>query len=209
MHNNKEAVQHAEGDRRHGEEIHRSNGFTMVLQKSRPLLCRLRTPRRLPLPAQHGSLGNIKAKHLQFTMNPRRTPGRIVADHAKNQFAQFPADASSPHASLMPREPRPVQLEPGTVPATVSGWTRINACFQPGQSRRNTTQNSLSEAVGRGRECRRFNAESCCRSARFSNSRSRRERKHRVTVATRSLSRRSMRPVLHWNRPNWKPSLYT
>src|SRR5258708_11055363 len=32
-------------------------------------------------------------------------------------------------------------------PRTVSGWTRINACFHPGQSRHNITQNNLSEAA--------------------------------------------------------------
>jgi hypothetical protein len=64
-------------------------------------------------------------------MNPRRTPGRIVADHAKNQFAQFPADASSPHASLMPREPRPLQLEPGTVPANDGLRLDENQCLLP------------------------------------------------------------------------------
>jgi hypothetical protein len=32
---------------------------------------------------------------------------------------------------------------------TVSGWTRINARFHPGQSRRNITQNNLSGAPNR------------------------------------------------------------
>lgn len=131
MSNYEETVENTEVQRRHGEEIHRSNGFTMVLQKDRPVLCRLWTPRRLPHPAQHGSLGNIKAKHLQFTMNPRRIPSRVVANHAKNQFARFPADASSPDVSLMPREPRPVQLEPSTVAANDGLRLDENQCLLP------------------------------------------------------------------------------
>src|ERR1039458_3095941 len=34
--------------------------------------------------------------------------------------------------------------------ATLSGWTRISACFQSGQSRRKITQNNLSETANRG-----------------------------------------------------------
>ena len=47
MRNDEEAIQHAEGQRRHGEEIHCRDGFTMIAQKGRPSLCRLRTPRCL------------------------------------------------------------------------------------------------------------------------------------------------------------------
>jgi len=44
----------------------------------------------------------------------------------------------------------PMQLEPGRVSTTVSGWTRINARFHPGQNRRSITQNHRSEAENRG-----------------------------------------------------------
>lgn len=80
---------------------------------------------------------------------------------------------------------------------TVSGWMKINARFHPGQSRRNITQNNLSEARIRGCGCLRFKTASCCRRARFSKSRSWRERKNRIASAARSLSRRNMRSVLH------------
>jgi hypothetical protein len=36
MRNDEEAVENAEGERRHGEEIHRGDGFTMIAQKRRP-----------------------------------------------------------------------------------------------------------------------------------------------------------------------------
>ena len=69
MRNDEEAVQHAESQRRNGEEIHCGDGFTMILEKSCPALCWLRISRRFPHPTQHRSLGNIEAKHFQFTMN--------------------------------------------------------------------------------------------------------------------------------------------
>jgi len=42
MRNDEEAVENTEGERRHGEEIHRGNCFTMVAQERRPSLCQLR-----------------------------------------------------------------------------------------------------------------------------------------------------------------------
>ena len=83
---------------------------------------------------------------------------------------------------------------------TVSGWTRINACFHLGQNRCNITQKHLSDAANRGRGVFRFKTESCCRRARFSKSRSRRERKNRAGKTARSLRRRSMLSVLHVDR---------
>ena len=41
MREDEEAVKHAEGERRHGEEIHCSNRFTMVFQKRHPSLRRI------------------------------------------------------------------------------------------------------------------------------------------------------------------------
>src|ERR1039458_2757733 len=74
---------------------------------------------------------------------------------------------------------------------------RINARFHPGQSRRNITQNNLSETANRGCGHRRFKTAIYCRRARFSMSRSRRERRIWVAKTKRSLSTRNMRPVLH------------
>src|SRR6202165_2412623 len=84
---------------------------------------------------------------------------------------------------------------------TVSGWTRINARFHPGHSRRHITEKSLAGAAncGRGRPCLR--TPSCCRRARFSKSRSRRERKTRTNRKGTRLRRRTIRPVFHELRP--------
>jgi hypothetical protein len=94
----------------------------MIAQKGRPLLCRLGIPRRFSHPAQHSSLRNIKAKHFHLTVNSRCAPGRILRNHAEDEITQFPADAPSSHTGSMPRKPRPIQLEPRSVPANDSLW---------------------------------------------------------------------------------------
>ena len=104
MRNDEEAIENAEGQRRHGEEVHCRNGFTVITQKGRPSLRRLRILRRFPHPAQHGSLGNIEAQHFQLTMNTRRSPDRVLSNHAEDEFAQLLADTFSSHAVPMPRE---------------------------------------------------------------------------------------------------------
>jgi hypothetical protein len=75
--------------------------------------------------------------------------------------------------------------------------TRIKGCFHPLQSRRNLIQNNRSEAAKCGCGCLCLNISSCCRSVRFSKSRSRRERKKRVGKVNARISRRNMRPVFH------------
>ena len=117
MRDDEKAVEHSEGQRWHGKEIHCGDGFPMIAQKGRPLLGRLRTPRRSLHPAQHGSLRKIEAKHFQFAVDARCAPCGVFRYHAKDQLAQFLADAFSARANPTPREPRPIQLEPCTVPA--------------------------------------------------------------------------------------------
>ena len=78
---------------------------------------------------------------------------------------------------------------------TVSGWTKINACCHPDQNRFSTTQNYRSKIANRGCGCLRFQTESCCRRARFSSSKLRRERKCWIARIDKSLNRRSIIPV--------------
>ncbi len=89
MRDHEEAVQHAEGERGHDEEIHRRNRFAVVAEERHPPFCRLRTSRRFPHPAQDSSLGDVESEHLQFSVNARRAPGGIFGNHAEDQFAQF------------------------------------------------------------------------------------------------------------------------
>jgi len=76
MRNNKEAIEKAEGECRHGKEFHCCNGLPMVAQKRRPALCRLMTPRCFLHPSQDPSFRNIEAEHSQLAMNARRIAAR-------------------------------------------------------------------------------------------------------------------------------------
>jgi hypothetical protein len=58
---------------------------------------------------------------------------------------------------------------------TVSGVTRISDCFHEDQKRCAITQNNLSTKVSLGRGCLRLRTISCCRNAKFSMRRLRRE----------------------------------
>jgi hypothetical protein len=62
MRNHEEAVEHPKRERRHGEEVHRSNRFSVVTQEGPPALRRFRGSGRLPHPTQHRSLGDIEAE---------------------------------------------------------------------------------------------------------------------------------------------------
>src|SRR5579863_181115 len=131
MRDDEKAVEHSEGQRGHSKEIHRGDGFPMIAQKRCPSLGRLRTPGRSPHPAQHGSLRNIEAKHLQFAVDTRCAPCRIFRDHSKDEIAQFLTDAFSARSNLTPREPCPIQLEPCTVPANNSFWLNEDQRLPP------------------------------------------------------------------------------
>ena len=79
---------------------------------------------------------------------------------------------------------------------TVSGQTRMRDWFQPDQTCRATTQNSLSNRLSLGLRCRRLNTTSCCRNARFSRTRLRRVEKRRVMVPRTSRKIWSMPRVI-------------
>ncbi len=57
-------IQHAEPERRHSEEVHRRNGFAVIVQKRSPSPCRLGISRGLSHPAQNCALGNLQPEHL-------------------------------------------------------------------------------------------------------------------------------------------------
>ena len=82
--NDEEAEENAKSERRHGEEVHRGDGLTMITQKRRPSFCRLRISRRFSHPPQHGSLRKIEAKYPHFTVDARRTPGRVLGNHSED-----------------------------------------------------------------------------------------------------------------------------
>jgi len=95
MGDDEETVQNSKRQSRHGKEIHRGNGFAMIVQKYRPSFCGLRASRRSPHPTQDSSLRNIEAKHRQLAVDAWSTPGRILSNHAEDELAKVPADTLS------------------------------------------------------------------------------------------------------------------
>src|SRR6516225_1753855 len=69
----KEAVEDAEADRGHGEEVHGRNRFPVIRKKCAPALGWLGISRNPLHPAGDGSLGDIEAQQEQFAVNARRT----------------------------------------------------------------------------------------------------------------------------------------
>src|SRR6266481_2006680 len=84
MGNYEETIQDSKGEAWHSEEIHRSDGFTMILQEDPPTLGWFRLLWCMLHPTGNGSLRNIEAKLEQFTMNARSTPSGILGNHAEN-----------------------------------------------------------------------------------------------------------------------------
>src|SRR5271170_6767845 len=64
-------------------------------------------------------------------MNARRTPGRVLGDHAEDELAEFHADALSARAPPVPREPGPIQLEAGALPSHNCIRLNENPCMPP------------------------------------------------------------------------------
>jgi hypothetical protein len=75
---------------------------------------------------------------------------------------------------------------------TVSGVTMMRELFQADQNRCASTQKSLSRGLTFGLRCFRFNTVSCCRSAKFSKSSVRCERKQRASSPNHSRKKRNM-----------------
>src|ERR1019366_1276645 len=60
-----------------------------------------------------------------------RTPSSVLCHHAEDEVAQFPTHTSSARSSAMPRDPLPVQLETGAMPANNCLWLHENQCSLP------------------------------------------------------------------------------
>ena len=48
--------------------------------------------------ARHGGLGDAETEHQKFTMDPRRTPEKVVTGHPYDQMADFPGNPRAPTA---------------------------------------------------------------------------------------------------------------
>ena len=62
------------------------------------------------------AFGDFEAKHLEFAMNARRTPGGVLRNHAEDEFPHSRCGRLPAHAGAAARDPSPIHLETGAVP---------------------------------------------------------------------------------------------
>ena len=101
-----------------GKVNNRLQARVAVVRRYRPVLAL--GPWGLPHPAQNGPLRDLKAEHLQFTVDPRRAPAWVLRYHAEDEVAQFPAHAFSSCLGLVSRQPAPICLKSGSMPSGIS-----------------------------------------------------------------------------------------
>jgi len=90
------AIEHAEGDRRNSEEVHRGNRFPVITEKAKPAHGRFRISRGLFDATRDRSLRDIKTEHEKLAMDAWRAPRWVLNDHPEDQFPNFLRRLSSP-----------------------------------------------------------------------------------------------------------------
>ena len=112
-----EAVEHAKGDRRDGEEIHRGDGFLVVAEKGKPALARPGILGHSFHPPGNRSFGNIKTEHEKLTVDAGSSPGGVLGDHLEDQISNFSRYGHSSGGFPDFRNQLPVPAESSAVPA--------------------------------------------------------------------------------------------
>ena len=112
-----EAVEHTEGNRWNGEEVHRRDGFPMIAQKGEPAFGRFGISRCSFHPARDRSLGNIETEHEKLAVDARRSPSWILGHHAKDQFPNFLRSLSSSDRPSHSGNQFPIQPETSPMPS--------------------------------------------------------------------------------------------
>jgi len=127
----KEAVEHAEGDRGHGEEVHGRNGFPVIRKKHAPALGWLGVSRNPLHPPGDGPLGHVKAQQEKLAVNARRAPGWVLRHHTEDQPSNLGRQFFPPELLPHSRDPTPVQSKPARCQrTTVSGLTSTRDCIR-------------------------------------------------------------------------------
>src|SRR5262249_19479981 len=168
-----EHEKYPDGDRGHCKEIDRHHLADVVAKKSLPGLAG--SPRQLSEDSRDGSLRDLDAKHLEFSVNPWRTPQRIGRDHSLDGSANLDGrrgSAAVPAVHLGQAWPELAETPPlppgdGVGPLVQQ---RGGPCA-PKPAQTNTQQpkkNRRSNEVSTGRFRFRGKAASCSRSAAFS-----------------------------------------
>ena len=170
----------------------------MNAQDHGPSDCRFWTPRRFSVSSARRLFEDIESQHCQLAVDALTTPGRVLGNLAEDEFPQLDADAFPARINLMPRKPRPIQLEPSPVPANDGFGFDENQGLLPSRPEppQHHPKQSLRSSQSRLRTPLLESGESL-RKAKFSECSSRRERKKPVGRVDRSPSREGTRPVSH------------
>ena len=94
-----EAVQNTKRECWDGEKVHRRDGLAMVSEERQPLLDGICISRGSPHPSRDTPFREIETQLEQFAVNARRSPGRILGNHSKDQGANLFADTLPPSYS--------------------------------------------------------------------------------------------------------------
>jgi hypothetical protein len=93
------AVQHTKRERWDGEKVHRRNGLAMVPEERQPWLDGICISRGSPHPSRDTPFRDLETQLKQFAVNARRSPGRILGNHSKDQGANLFAHTLPPSYS--------------------------------------------------------------------------------------------------------------
>jgi hypothetical protein len=121
----------------------RSDRFSMIAQKGQPTPCRIRVSGSSLHPARYGSLGEMKAWLEQFSMNMRRSPGRVLSTMPKISSRTCFEILFLPDCFLALEMRFPYMRKAARCQrTTVSGATIRRKRFQAGQNRRRDVSRS-------------------------------------------------------------------
>ena len=185
-----EDVQGPECEGRHGEEVCRPDPVAMVPEERASALGGW-PPARLQPVAAHGLRTHVVPERPQLGPDAHGPPARVLLSQAPDQGPSLGGDPPAPraaHATLPCPEPAPARPMPAHHRVRVED-DEGRAPARP--ARRRWPQRTRSLFVTRGR-CAHI--ASWCRTARFSRSKSRRERPRRASTPRSTASTVRMRP---------------
>ena len=144
-------VQQAERGRADDEEVHRRDDLAVVADEREPGLPRFGTSMKSAQVARHRALGDVEAEHLQLAVDPRGAPA-VLGRHPADEVPDLGIDARSSASPAPPREPVPIQLEPGAMPP--DDGVRLHEHQHVRPARPKPAQHDPESAVG-GTDARR------------------------------------------------------
>jgi hypothetical protein len=115
MFNHEETVQQLERHCRYSKKIERYDRLAVIVKKSEPALARIAAPQNLSQIPSHTSFGDAEAEFLEFTVDLRRSPVRVLIRQTSDEYASLLRDLWS--AASRPGTPAPVKAEACAVPA--------------------------------------------------------------------------------------------